>query len=61
MTLRDGPVRDELQLLVGEVVALEDVDGLHLVLLPGRQVGTLGLLPLQCTLKIFKITDWVGL
>ena len=38
MALHDGPVRDELELLVGEVVALEDVDGLHLFLLPRRQV-----------------------
>ena len=39
LALRDGPVRDELELLVGEVVALEDVDGLHLVL-PKEVLGT---------------------
>ena len=55
LALRDGPVRDELELLVGEVVALQDVDRLHLVLLPRRQAQVRPalrrrLLPLQRTL-----------
>ena len=59
LALRDGPVRDELELLVGELVALEDVDGLHLVLLPRRQaqVGpAVALLPLQSSLKQIALT-----